>query len=85
VSTVDAYGTWRLAAHLTEADGVTELRFVQHLDPGADVAEVGPGWEYYLDNLVASREGGQLPDFDDYDPAQRPYYASLEPEDGASP
>jgi uncharacterized protein YndB with AHSA1/START domain len=85
VSTVDEYGTWRLEAHLTEADGVTELRFVQHLDAGTDVADVGPGWEYYLDNLVASRDGGTMPDFEDYDPAQRSYYASLDPDDGASP
>jgi uncharacterized protein YndB with AHSA1/START domain len=83
VSTVDEFGTWRLEAHLTEADGVTELRLVHHLDPSADVADVGPGWEYYLDNLVASREGGPMPDFADYDPAQRAYYASLGLEEGA--
>jgi hypothetical protein len=38
---------------------------------------VGPGWEYYLDNLVASRDGAPLPDFDDYYPAQAAYYESL--------
>jgi uncharacterized protein YndB with AHSA1/START domain len=77
VSSVDAYGTWRLEAHLTERDGVTELRFTNHLEPEANVAEVGPGWEYYLDNLVASREGAPPPDFDDYYPAQAAYYEGL--------
>lgn len=27
--------------------------------------EVGPGWEYYLDMLVAAREGKPLPSFGD--------------------
>jgi uncharacterized protein YndB with AHSA1/START domain len=74
VSTSDDYGTWRLEARLSESDGVTELTFVQHLDEGADVGSVGPGWEYYLDMLVASRDGSPLPDFDDYYPSQKAYY-----------
>ena len=27
------------------------LTFGQRLDPGIDLASVGPGWEYYLDRL----------------------------------
>ena len=80
VSAIDDYGTWRLEAHLIETDGITELRFAHHLDARPDVTEVGPGWEYYLDNLVASREGGTLPDFNDYYPAQKAYYQGLTPE-----
>jgi hypothetical protein len=59
------------------AGGVTTLRFVQHLEPGAEVGAVGPGWEYYLDMLVASRSGGPLPDFGDYYPSQAAYYEGL--------
>ena len=76
VSTVDEYGSWRLEAWLTEHDGVTEMRFVHHLDDQAKVGEVGPGWEFYLDNLVASRDGSPTPDFDDYFPAQSAHYES---------
>ena len=36
--------------------------------------EVGPGWEYYLDMLVAAREGKPLPSFGDYYPAQKAHY-----------
>jgi uncharacterized protein YndB with AHSA1/START domain len=72
------YGSWHLEAHLTEVEGVTELRFTQHLDAKANVGDVGPGWEYYLDNLVASRSGGPVPDFNDYYPAQTEYYLALE-------
>jgi hypothetical protein len=56
--------------------GVTELRFVQHLDEKVNVGDVGPGWEYYLDNLVASRDGAPLPKFEDYYPSQQAYYVA---------
>lgn len=80
---VDAFGNWLLEARLSEANGVTELRFTHHLDGATDVGNVGPGWEYYLDNLVASRDGAPLPDFSDYYPAQQEYYQGLDPEQSA--
>jgi uncharacterized protein YndB with AHSA1/START domain len=70
------YG-WRLEVHLSEANGVTEMRFTHHLDDKTSAGDVGPGWEYYLDNLVASRSGGTMPDFNDYYPSQKPYYLEL--------
>ncbi len=81
VRAVDEYGSWYLEAHLSEDDGVTTLRFTQHLDDTANVGDVGPGWEYYLDNLVASRQGTPLPDFKEYYPAQKAYYLALEGEE----
>jgi len=83
VSTVDEYGSWRLEAWLSERDGTTELRFVHHLDDDANATEVGPGWEYYLDMLVASRDGAPAPDFDDYYPAQSAYYEQQQAATGA--
>jgi uncharacterized protein YndB with AHSA1/START domain len=74
VSTHDEYGTWRLEATLAEVGGMTELTFVHHLDADAKAAEVGPGWEYYLDMLVASRDASPTPDFDAYPAAQAAYY-----------
>jgi uncharacterized protein YndB with AHSA1/START domain len=70
------YG-WLLEAHLSEENGLTELRFTHHLDGKISVGDVGPGWEYYLDNLVASRTGAKLPDFNDYYPSQKAYYMDL--------
>ncbi|MBE9925882.1 SRPBCC family protein [Cellulosimicrobium cellulans] len=49
--------TWHLSFELSEQDGVTTLTFRQLLGPGDDARNVGPGWEYYLDRLVAVREG----------------------------
>ena len=74
VSSVDEYGSWRLEATLAETDGTTELTFVHHLDDSAAAGEIGPGWEYYLDNLVASRDGTTMPDFDDYFPSMQPHF-----------
>jgi len=54
-----------------------ELEFVQHAVNRAMVGEIGPGWEYYLDNLVASRGDGPLPTFDTYYPAQKAYFLGL--------
>ncbi|BBH69490.1 hypothetical protein ACTI_61750 [Actinoplanes sp. OR16] len=69
-------GPWRLDLVLTETAGVTELRFTQHLSGDENVGEIGPGWEFYLDALTASRDGRPLPDFADYYPAMRSHFES---------
>ncbi|WP_410809343.1 SRPBCC family protein [Micromonospora sp. 067-2] len=74
VSVGDSDGQWLLEMTLSETDGSTELRFVQHLTSLEGIAEVGAGWEYYLDMLVASRDGSPRPEFDEYHPAMQPYY-----------
>jgi hypothetical protein len=76
VSAVDEQGGWHLEMALVESPGLTELRFRQHLTGTKGVGEVGPGWEYYLDALVASRDGGPAPDFDDYYPAMKEHFES---------
>ncbi|MEV4295627.1 SRPBCC family protein [Microbispora rosea] len=77
LSATDESGTWRVEMLLSEAAGATRLRFVQHLDTVEQLGEIGPGWEYYLDMLVAARDGSPTPDFAAYYPAMRPYYAEL--------
>lgn len=77
VSSVEEHGTMRLEARLVERAGATELTLIQHLDDLDAVGEMGPGWEYYLDLLVSSREGTPQPSFDDYYPGQKPYYENL--------
>ena len=75
LSSSGEYGMY-LDLRLSETNGVTELRFSQRLEDGTDVGGYGPGWEYYLDNLVASRDGGPRPDFNDYYPSQSDYFRS---------
>ncbi|MFI5841942.1 SRPBCC family protein [Catenuloplanes sp. NPDC051500] len=76
LSSVDEHGSWHLDLTLTETAGVTELRFTQHLTGTDNVGEVGPGWEYYLDALVASRNGLPMPDFNDYFPSMKDHFES---------
>lgn len=65
---------WIMQVDLVETDGTTTLTFIQdvHHDLlGADmVANVGPGWEYYLDRLAAHVSGSDVAavDFDTYLP-----------------
>ncbi len=63
-----------LELRLREDHGVTVLEFVHHLKDRGGVGDYGPGWEYYLDNLVASREDAALPTFEEYYPSQKAYY-----------
>lgn len=69
--------TWQLTLELSEADGVTTLVFAQAVPEaplGSDVAaSVGPGWDYYLDRLVAT--------FDGVDPDQTTFEPYLERSD----
>jgi uncharacterized protein YndB with AHSA1/START domain len=75
LTTHGPYGS-HLELELREADGVTVLQFTHHLTDRGGVGELGPGWEYYLDNLVASRAGAALPTFEEYYPSQKPYYVA---------
>jgi len=71
------YGS-HLELKLREANGVTELEFTHHLTDKqrTGVGDFGPGWEYYLDNLVAYREAATLPTFEQYYPSQKDYYVA---------
>jgi uncharacterized protein YndB with AHSA1/START domain len=77
VSAVDDSGTWRMEAQLAETDGTTELNLIQHVENTEGIGSSGPGWEYYLDILIASREDQPLPAWDDYYPSQQEYYDNL--------
>ncbi len=68
---------WDLDLTLDEHDGVTTLTFAQpDIDPVA-ADSVGPGWEYYLDRLVAAETGGDVGAIDferDYYPAMQEHF-----------
>jgi uncharacterized protein YndB with AHSA1/START domain len=73
---------WRLRislAEITASSGEPSTTvFLGHRLHSARLAgEVGPGWEYYLDRLVAAQRGTPMPDWDDYFPQQRPYFERL--------
>jgi uncharacterized protein YndB with AHSA1/START domain len=70
---------WFLEVLLEEREGVTTLTFTQPDIEPTQAESVGPGWEYYLDRLVAVQTGRDLGaiDFDrDYYPAMAEHYRS---------
>lgn len=75
VSTTDESGSWRLELELHTEGDRTVLTFTHHLDDPAGADQIGPGWEYYLDLLVASRTDDAQPQWDDYYPALKDPYA----------
>lgn len=70
------YGEVR-PAHADEGGAVVAL--AQVIDDPEKASAVGPGWEYYLDRLVAAETGGdpEAIDFDDYYPSMADYYRAL--------
>ena len=72
----DSRETWHLRLELSEADGVTTLRFGQDVPQPGMADSVGPGWDYYLDRMVLAEAGGDpgILDFDEYYPALAAHY-----------
>ncbi len=70
---------WRLTLEVTEHDGISTLTLVQAFDRPDEVGSVGPGWEYYLDRLVAAETGNDVEaiSWDEYYPVQQAYYTQL--------
>ena len=67
---------WSWQIDLAESGGVTTLTFAQEVCDVVLAESVGPGWDYYLDRMVAAETGGDLAaiDFNDYYPAFAAYY-----------
>ena len=50
----------------------------------ADAAQMGPGWDYYLDRLAAARAGRRaMPEWEHYYPALAEHYQELHVPAGA--
>ena len=79
VQTTDESGSWSLELELLdgghEPGSGTTIRFTQHELPLAMLPDVGAGWEWYIDRLVAAIAGEPMPAWDDYYPALRDAYA----------
>lgn len=67
----------RVFCHLVERGGMTTLTLGQRVKDGSDAASIGPGWDYYLDRLIAARSGADMPEWDTYYPGFSPHYLEL--------
>jgi len=67
---------WSWQIDLAEAGGVTTLTFAQEVVDLELAESVGPGWDYYLDRMVAAETGADPAaiDFNDYYPQFAAYY-----------
>ena len=70
-------GNWRLELLLEEDGSDSVLTFIHHLNGDEEIGEIGPGWEYYLDLLVAATEDSEEPMLDQYFPALQEEYEAL--------
>ncbi|MEU2100437.1 SRPBCC family protein [Streptomyces globisporus] len=71
---------WHMTLTLVEHEGATTLTFTQSVgDDPAMAGGVGPGWDYYLDRLVAAETGGDPAsvDFGDYHPVHTQHYLDM--------
>lgn len=75
LSTTGPWGV-KLDISLKQIGTKTELRFVHHLSDRKLARDMGPGWEYYLDNFVAARAGEKLPTFEEYYPSMQAHYTA---------
>lgn len=71
---------WHWELLLSHEGGRTTLTFTQSVAGDVPVSDVGPGWEYYLDRLVAAESGQDVSEIDfeaDYHPAMSDHYRGL--------
>lgn len=73
----------RVFCHLVEGGGMTTLTLGQRVKDGADAASIGPGWDFYLDRLIAARSGAAMPAWETYFPQFSPHYRELKVPDTA--
>lgn len=72
ISATDDHGHWVLAAELSDDGTGTVLTFRQEeLDPSS-AHETGPGWEWYLDRLVAAVTGAEPPSLEEFESSYMP-------------
>lgn len=64
----------RVRVSLAHTDAGTTVFLGHRLANARMAGDYGPGWEWYLDRLVAATTGAPMPDFADYSPQQKPYF-----------
>lgn len=71
---------WHLEVDLIQReDAQVSVELSHRLSDPEEAGQVGPGWEFYLDRMVAAETGGdpQAIAFETYYPAQAQYYKDL--------
>jgi uncharacterized protein YndB with AHSA1/START domain len=80
VRSSDASGVWEIELTVAPAGGGGgTLTFTQVVHDAGALENIGPGWDYYLDRLVAAETGGDpaAVAWDDYYPALAAHYGAV--------
>lgn len=80
VETVVGQDAWRMELRVEETPGGSAVTLLQRVDGGEAAAMIGPGWEFYLDRLVAAETGGDVAAIvfaPDYLPGQAEHFRAL--------
>ncbi|WKD57757.1 hypothetical protein CAPI_06065 [Corynebacterium capitovis DSM 44611] len=68
---------WDIGFELSPTAEGTKILFVHRGIDEAQLRDIGPGWEFYLDCLVAALTGAKAPAWDAYPLGQSAYYDRL--------
>lgn len=68
---------WHVSVAVAAIGEGTIVYLKQRLSNAREAGTVGPGWEYYLDRLVAAHAGKPMPEFEPYLAVQQPYYERI--------
>ena len=53
---------WHVAVSIADLGASTVVFLAQRISDPKQAGEVGPGWEYYLDRMLAARSGAAMPE-----------------------
>lgn len=73
---------WVLELRVEEAGAGAAVTLLQQVDEAEEAAMIGPGWEFYLDRLVAARTGADVAAIafePDYVPGRCDHFRALYP------
>lgn len=82
VSSTSDFGTWRLTLRVADHSSGSALEFRHEDIDHSALAQIGPGWEWYLDRLAATLGDLPLPQLAEFEAAFAPQgeaYAALLP------
>ena len=80
VETVVGEDAWRMELRVEETAEGSAITLLQQVDDGEAASMIGPGWEFYLDRLVAAETGGDVAAIafePDYYPGQAEHFRAL--------
>lgn len=71
------WGGHRISVAIAQVGQSTTVYLSQEIADWREAGSWGPGWEWYLDRMLAAQSGASIPGFEQYLSVQRPYYERI--------